>query len=109
MINNTDDFLRNPGPEPSEPAAVEAPEQFYAETLLFCLPTTGFLLNPGPEPSEPAAVEASELPWRPGAGAGALFAGLGLCAVAHDFSRALKLWKLSVMIVFHAPMVILQF
>ena len=47
--------------------------------------TGGFLVNPGPEPSEPAAVEASELPWRPGAGAGALFAGLGLCAVAHDF------------------------
>ena len=52
----TSNFLPNPGPEPFEPAAVEAPEQFKMEKLFFCLPTSNFLPNPGPESSEPAAV-----------------------------------------------------
>ena len=41
-------------------SAVEAPEQFEAEKLLFCLLTRSFLPNPVPEPSESGAVEAPE-------------------------------------------------
>ena len=39
---------------------MEAPEQFEAEKLLFCLLTSRFLPNPALEPSEAAAVEAPE-------------------------------------------------
>ena len=45
----TSRFLVNPAPESSELAAVEAPEQFEAEKLLLCLPTSNFLLNLGAE------------------------------------------------------------
>ena len=56
----TSSFLPNPAPEPSEPAAVEAPEQFEAEKRLFCLLTSNFLQNPAREPAEPTAVQAPE-------------------------------------------------
>ena len=60
LVSETGGFLVNPGPEPSEPAVVEASDDFDNETKGLVNETERVLVNPGPEPSEAAVVEASD-------------------------------------------------